>query len=236
MACLGVVRGKIRYDVADWGHLGFIAGPPGSMKSTQLSYLGAAGICKKIVLGYDFDLGGRMIIWNDGEQPDNFVKAGEERLLKLGGCPEGSKQLLVKSYTHHITAKKKQEEMWETLFTYQDAMGLVVIDNVTNFLTNPNDIAETDQFLIRFIALAKHFKLLPLLVSHTTTPTDPKSKLFGMIGTTIEKVASWGFRTAQQGRYFGVKLGKARYAPPPPLWVTHDDINQILIPEPYFPF
>lgn len=232
--CLRARRGNHWYNFGHWGHLGFYAGPPGSMKSTTLKHLCAAGLSGRECFQQTFDLGDKIIIYADGQQPDDIFKKSMKELLQLADRKEDNR-LLGMSYTEMTRPVDRQNDLLRLINKHRRDIGMVVLDTVDDFL-NPNDQQESLEFIENFKKLGKHFGMITLCVTHLTDKLDKSArvKMYGHLGTMLEKQASWGFYTQQQGQFFGLTKGKFRYKSFPNLWFTRSDIH--LIPQPYFPY
>jgi hypothetical protein len=233
--CLRARRGNTWYNFGHWGQLGFYAGDPGTMKSTTLRCLVAAGISGKEVFQHTFDLDDRVIIFADGQQPDDLFKAAQKHTLELAG-KEADDRLIAMNYVEMTDPAERLNDLLHLINRHKRDLGLLVLDTITDFLVNPNDRHEVMDMINGFGHLGKQFGPTTLFVSHLTEKLDkaaPK-KLYGTAGSEVFKLASWGYITVQQGQYFGLTKGKFRYGPIPNLWFTRE--GNELIPEPYFPY
>lgn len=232
--CLRARRGNQWYNFGHWGHLGFYAGPPGTMKSTTLKHLAAAGLSGEECFQQTFDLDDRLIIYADGQQPEDIFKASMKELLNLAG-KEHDERLFGMWYPEMTQPIDRQNDLLRLINKYRKDIGLIILDTVDDF-TLPNDENASREFIENFKKLGKHFGIITLCVTHLTDKQDKSArlKMYGHLGTMLEKQSSWGFFTAQQGKYFGLTKGKFRYKSLPNLWFTREDNN--LIPEVYFPY
>ncbi len=230
--CIRARRGNYKYNVADWGHLGYFGGKPGSMKTTTIRYLIAAGLSGEEKLNFEFDLGDRAIIVADGEQPEDLFESGMHDILRIAG-KQHDNRLIAASYTEMTNPLERYNDLLHLINRHRRDVGMVVMDGLANFMYNPNDRFETMNILREFDLLAKKLKFIPLMVNHLTDKNDKTTKLFGVAGTEVDKLASWGFINEQQSKYYGLKKGKFRFKQFPNLWFTRTGND--LIPEPYFP-
>lgn len=227
-------RGNYAYNIGDWGSLGYFGGKPATMKTTMIQHLAAAGLAGKEILGFEFDLGDRCIIWADGEQPENQFNGGQLNILDLAG-KEYDNRLIAHRYSSIIDPVERRNNLYSIIAKHRKELGLIVLDGVANFMVNSNDGDETKLITSRFNKIAIDFSCIGLFVNHLTEKADKSTKLYGTSGTEIDKIATWGFITMQQGKYFGLTKGKFRQDKSPPnLWMTNQ--NKKLITEPYFPY
>lgn len=225
-------RGNHWYNFGHWGHLGYYAGHRGTMKSTTIQNLVAAGLTGEECLQTTFDLGDRCVIWADGQQPEDLFTTAQRRILQL--CNKQHDDRLIAAQYNEITKPHDRiNDLYQLVHKHRKECGLLVMDCATDFLVDPNSRHESIDLINNCGKLGAHFGLITLFVSHLTDKMDKSSKLYGTFGSEIDKLASWGFITVQQGKYFGKTKGKFRYKPIPNLWFTRHD--NLLIPEPYFP-
>lgn len=233
--CLRARRGNTWYNFGHWGHLGYYAGDPGTMKSTTLRCLVAAGLSGKEVFQQTFDLEDRIIIFADGQQPEDLFKASQRHTLDLAGKTHDDR-FIAMNYTELTDPQERLNDLLHLINRHKRDLGMLILDCATDFLANPNDRTECMDMINGFGRLGTQFGTITLFVSHLTERADkhaPK-KMYGTFGTEVGKLASWGYMTQQQGKYFGLTKGKFRYKALPNLWFTREDND--LIPEPYFPY
>lgn len=230
--CMQARRGNHVCNFGHWGHVGFLGGKPGTMKSTVARFLVAAGLSGEEKLQMTFDLGDKLIIYADGEMPEDLFHQAMQHILKIAGKTHDDR-LLARSYTSMTDPEERYRDLLHLINIHRKDIGLVVWDGVANFMRDPMDRFEAIALLNGCIKLGKHFGMINLFLNHLIDKNDKSTKLYGTVGSEIEKLASWGFTTVQQGKYFGLTKGKFRYKSFPNLWYTRED--DLLIPEPYFP-
>lgn len=230
--CMQARRGNHVVNFGHWGHLGFYGGKPGTMKSTAVRFLVAAGLSGEEKLMQTFDLGDRLIIYADGEMPEDLFHTSMHHILKIAGKPYDDR-LLGMSYTGMTNPTERYRDLLTLINKHRKEIGLVVWDGVANFMADPMDRHEAIDLLNGCGKLGRHFGMINVFINHLIDKNDKSTKLYGTIGSEVEKLASWGFTTVQQGKYFGQTKGKFRYKAFPNLWYTRED--DLLIPEPYFP-
>lgn len=232
--CLRARRGNHWYNFGHWGHLAFYAGPPGTMKSTTLKHLVAAGLSGKECFQQTFDLGDRMIIYADGQQPEDIFQKSMKDIMTLAG-KDHDDRFLGMNYTDMTQPIDRYNDVLRLVHKHRKDIGMLILDCADDF-TNPNDELTSREFIENWKKLGKHLKMITLGVTHLTDKQDKsaRKKMYGHLGTIWEKQASWGFYTDQQGKYFGLLKGKFRYPPIPNMWFTRQ--GNLLLPEPYFPY
>lgn len=233
--CLRARRGNQWYNFGHWGHLGFYAGDPGTMKSTTIECLAAAGLSGKEVFQQTFALDDRLILWADGQQPDDLWKLAQRRILNRAER-EHDDRFIGMNYMSIINPTERLNDLYHLINRHRRDIGLIVMDTATDFLANPLDRQESIELINNFGKLGERLGLITLFVNHLTENKDKSApaKMYGHFGTQLKNLASWGFINVQQGQYFGLTKGKFRYAPIPNMWFTRKDAD--LIPTPYFPY
>lgn len=233
--CLRARRGNTWYNFGHWGHLAAVAGPPGTMKSTLLRNFCAAGLSGKECFQMTFDLGDRLIIWADGQQPPDIFADAQKQLLKLAGM-DHCDRMIAMNYSEIPKPIDRLNDLYRLINKYRKDVGLLIMDTATDFVQDPNSYQESMELIGSLKLLGGRLGMTTLGVHHFTEKADKnaKQKMYGMLGTEWEKQASWMFYTAQQGKYFGWLKGKFRYKSFPDMWFTREGNH--LIPQPYFPY
>lgn len=216
-------------NVAHWEHLVYLAGPAGTMKSTILRYLAAAGSGKVNPLGLRLNLNGRRIAWFDGEQPLDILSKSIAQIGTLAGV-EHEDYLDVFTVNGVQKQSERRNELWDFLYgqTNPRNIGLVIIDCADNFIADLNDTRESMAFVNDLKLTAKRLRCLILILSHTTSRKGEDSKLYGMFGTKLKNYASAGFDMERIGRHFIMRQTKTRYAPVSPKFFSYGKENNVL--------
>lgn len=233
-----VQRGDYLYDVGHWGHLCYMAGSPGSSKTTQLDYLTAAAISGETILGYKIDLQGRSVLRIDGEMPQDLYMRGKARIEHL--CKgKGLDQLIYPDQTLASITKvrDREQEMWEIVMKHHKDLGILIIDRIGNFISDINSQVQSEKLISKLLAVTEATNCLPIVVSHMTIDKwGNPYKLYGTLGSMINQLFSEGLMTCKRSKYFGLINHKLRYKPYPQLWAQVDDETGLLIPERYCPY
>ncbi len=239
--------GNYWQNVGHYEQLGFIGGPPGSMKSTILRYIAAAGSQDCEPFGFRLNLGDKRIVWFDGEQPRDIVVNSINHIKDLANC--GEQKVDVLSYLdmyelNGITAEgmsipaARRKEMWrilrEDIRIHQNKeIGVIVVDNLANFVTSVMDWTAVETFLGQLMTIAKRYKCMVLILSHITKDGE---KLFGAGGTKLLECSSWGLRMSKQQQFFQLAEMKLRYGTIAPKVFLWGKGKNELIEQGYQPF
>jgi hypothetical protein len=237
-AIFKVKRGNHVYDVGHWGHYAYLAGRPGHGKSTHVTHMAASALKNDWELGYHIDLQDRNIVVIDGEQPPDLYKRSFDRIGEMAGGLNMDRLIYPEESLASIpNVREKKGEMFKILRKNAKDLGVVFIDRVGNFVTNPNDARESDKLHTELLSITEKTNCLMILLCHITPSkwgNTEEVKLFGMQGTQIKASASWGLLAFKQSKYFGLLPDKTRYGSFPPQWAIYK--NNGLIPLPYCPF
>lgn len=238
-----MLSGNNFINFAHEGHVVYLAGPPGSMKTTIMKHIAAAGAGNCTPLGFKTNLDGRRVIWFDGEQPEDvLIKAVHDIIEMSGGQTEFfdvhslvdlgdyAKKPKFNSRPYNFIRKEK---MFDELFSYNvySNVGMIFLDAGSHFITDINDFREAEQFAGELMRYAKRFKCVIFVLSHVSQ-SNGIFKLFGSWGTKLKERASCGFDTERRGPYFGLRQTKLRIGDPlVPRWFTYD--GKELMEEPF---
>jgi hypothetical protein len=225
-------------NVGHFGHLGFIGGKPGTMKSTLLRYIAASGSGTN-PLGFRLNLGGRKIMWYDGEQPDDIVVRGVRQIVKMTRATAPLESFFeMASMNHILDPRERRKALWADIFGRVDPRGetgVIIIDGIANFVNNINDFEEANTVVNQCIQVAKRLNCMVIVLAHLAD-RESGSKLFGALGTEVEKLASWGFHMERRGKYFVMSDKKGRYGFIAPKGFQFGKLDGTLIEEPYYPW
>jgi hypothetical protein len=231
-----VKRGNHEYPVGHWGHLAYLAGLPGAGKSTHLTHMVASALKNDWELGYKINLQDRNVVVIDGEQPPDLYKRSYDRIGELSGGINMDRLIFPPESLASISkVKDRQKAMFEILLQNADDLGVVFIDRIGNFVSDPNNARDSETLQTQLLSITEKTNCLMILVCHVTLGKfQQETKLFGMQGSFIKQSASWGLLAVKQARYFGVLGDKTRYKHFPPMWSEYK--NDQLEALPYFPF
>lgn len=231
-----VKRGNHVYNVGHWGHMAYLAGSPGSGKSTHLTYAAASALKNDWVLGYKIDLQNRNVIVIDGEQPPDLYQAALQRIGDKCGGENMDRLIFPNESLASITrVADRRNEMLQLLTKHKKDLGVVLIDRIGNFVSDPNNARESESLQAKLMTIMEMTRCMMVLVCHVTmNKFATETKLFGMQGTFIKQSASWGLLTQKQSKYMGLLPDKTRYGSFPPLWAQYKSGE--LHEEKYCPF
>lgn len=225
-------------NVGHLGHLGFIGGKPGTMKSTILRYIAASGAAPS-PLGFKLNLDGKRVVWYDGEQPQDIVVKSVREIIRLTDNRVDLDSFFeMNSLTHEMDPVERRRALWYDLKTRvmpRMDTAVIVIDGLANFLSNINDFVEAMDVLNKFMLIAKKMNAMIIVLAHLAE-RESGMKLFGAAGTETEKLASWGFHMELRGKYFVMTDRKGRYGFVAPKAFQFGAKKGILTEEPYYPW
>jgi RecA-family ATPase len=255
-ALLQIKSGNRWYNIAHEGHVVYLAGLAGTMKSTILRYIAASGGGQTTPLGFKLNTNGKLVRWFDGEQPIDIVVDSINQIKDLSGICDGGEYLDMYSLNNITTPIKRRSELWRLLYDKENAeshndfgpkaynTGLIIIDGADNFMDNLNDVKESITFINNLKTTAQRMRCIVIILSHTTQGfVGNQTKLYGVFGTKLKNYASCGFDMERRGKFFGMKQTKARMRQQEegigttiaPQWFTYGKYTNTLVPEPYMP-
>lgn len=237
---LQIKSGNYTKNIGHFGHIGYIGGKPGTMKSTILRYIAASGANECTPFGFKLNLGGKRIVWFDGEQPRDIIISSVNHIIELSCHTRESWDKLDYLTMFELNGiqrpVERRREMWRIIMEeldYRKDTGLIIIDGISNFVSNINNFDEVDDFMNKLTTVAKRLDCMIIVLSHLTGDGE---KLYGSAGSRLDQLASFGFHMSSQGGYFTMSLAKGRYsyiAPKSFRWGK--GVNE-LIEQGYFPF
>lgn len=213
-----IQSGKYLQNVGHYEHLGFIGGKPGTMKSTILRYIAAAGAEKCHPFGFRLNLGDKSVIWFDGEQPKDIVVNSVNHIVELS-CANKADYLEMYSLNHLPKPIDRRRELHRIVreeisprhdYNEPHQAGVIIVDGLANFVNNINNFDEVGDFMDQLTTTAKRLKCMVIVLSHIVD-FGGNRKLYGAGGTRLEQLASWGFYMRSEGQYFIMELAKGRY-------------------------
>lgn len=233
-----VKRGDYLYDVGHWNHLCYMAGAPGTGKTTQLAYLTAAALSGEVIGGYRIDLQDRTVLLLDGEQPQDLYMRGKTKIEYLTKGKGMDRLIYPEQTLASITkVKDREQEMWEIVMKHHKDLGILIIDRIGNFISDINSQVQSERLISKLLAVTEATNCLPIVVSHMTIDKwGNPYKLYGTLGSIINQLFSEGLMTMKRSKYFGLVNHKVRYKPYPQLWAQVDDETGLLVPERYCPY
>lgn len=245
-----IKSGNALKNVAHNGHLVYIAGPPGSMKSTVLRYIAASGSPDCMPFGFKLNLEGTKIVWFDGEQPKDIVVDSINHIKELASCgnssvnvldyldmypmneilPDGSGNGFVET-----VAFARRKEMWrifrEEIIPRREH-SVMIVDGLANFCDIMN-WQEVELVMNQFMTVANRYHMLVFVLSHLTRDGE---KLFGSGGTRLNQLASSGLKMGIYGQFFRMGSDKLRYGAIAPKVFTWGKEKNELIEQLYWPY
>lgn len=226
--------GPKEYRVANFGHVGFISGDAGAMKSTFVKTICAAAISKRKVLFNKVDIGDKKVLYFDTEMPkDLFVGHIDNMFAIAGVAPSVSRDKFTGvALVAEPEPVKKREIIMRTLREKGKDVGIAVIDVIADLFEDENDTAKTQEFIGEIASLANENQSMYFIVSHLSD----SGKLLGSIGRKVHRKSSFGMNLQKVTPTTSfVKSDKNRYEAYPPFEFT---LNASGIPEPgdYIPF
>lgn len=234
-----IIRGNHKYPVADFKHLFYLAGSPGSGKTTHLSYIEASALKEEPVLGYELNLKDRCILHIDGEQSPDFYQRGYNNIKTLCGGKNMDRLIYPEDSLASITkVRDREQEMWKIITKYRKDIGVLVIDRLGNFVSDPNNTPEAERLISRLVSVTEWYNCLTIGVHHVTVDsrTGKSLKLFAMLGTLYNQLSPGGMQTFKNSKYYGIAGHKDRYGSYPDLWTQFDEETGFMTAEPYLPY
>ncbi len=230
-ACLTLDYGAHSYNVANFGHVFYIAGPKGSAKSTHARTICASGLAKKPIINFNLDLQGRKILMCDCENPLDIFHAAQKRMLDLAGLKKLPKNYEAISLLDIEDPEEKREQLFGYIEKDPD-IGVIIIDVFADLVLDENDNSAANEIMSYLVTRAKAHNQLIIPISHVSDA----SKLLGILGRKIDRKASGGVMMERHGNYTTITKNKSRYGDFPSVEFTIDRETQQPIAGGYIPF
>ncbi len=225
-------------NVGHFQHIGYIGGKPGTMKSTILRYIAAAGVPGFEPFGFRLNLGGKKVVWFDGEQPKDIVIKSVKHILDL--TQNQSTDFLTMYELNGIQSSvARRAEMFRVFredLDHRKDTGVIIVDGLSNFVRNINNFDEVEDFMDKLTTSAKRLNCMIIVLSHLAATEGGGTKLFGAGGTRLDQLASWGLHMASMDRYFMMTMTKGRYGGIAPKFFEFGKDKGLLTEPFYFPF
>lgn len=225
-------------NVGHFGHLGYIGGKPGTMKSTILRYIAASG-SGVAPLGFRLNLNGKRIVWYDGEQPEDIVVRSVKDIMRMAGGRAALDSFFeMHSLNHIVDPFERRKALWTDILgrvAPRNDTGVIIVDGLGNFIQNINDFPEANEVANKLLQIAKRMDAMVIVLAHLAEK-DGAAKLFGAAGTEADKAASWGFHMESRGKYFVMSDKKGRYGFIAPKGFRWGSQTGILTEQPYYPW
>lgn len=225
--------GAYSLNVGHHGHLGYISGPQGALKSTVLRYWAAAALSGETKLTFDFDLSDRCVLLLDGEQPPDIFATAVRQIHTLAGKQDDDR-LIAHSLTDYISSFDKQDKLFELAYKYRSDLGLMLIDGGKNFVNSANDEQGCRRFIMNLMDIGKRTGAIIVILSHLSGKKG-EERLFGWLGSLLHDLASFGYQMQRSGKYFILREVKTRYAPTSPVILNYGRDIGMLEEMPYYP-
>lgn len=222
-------------NVGHFEHLGFIGGPPGSMKSTLLRYIAASGKPGFTPFGFRLNLGGQRISWFDGEQPRDIVVESFKHIQGMADI-DFLDMYELNGIQSAVGRRREMFRIFREDLDVRKNTGLIIIDGLSNFVRNINNFDEVEDVMDKLNTSAKRLKCMILVLSHLANTEGGGKKLFGAGGTRLSQLASWGLEMSIQDKYFIMNIVKGRYGYVAPKYFEFDKRKNVLLELPYCPF
>lgn len=173
-----VIYGNRLYDLLDEPGLLVMSGQRASGKSTITRQIVAAAATGDIKGA--FSIKACKVALIDTEQGKKTAQRAKQEIYSLG-VKENLKYF-------RITGEGSQEAKWEKLceIISEGDFDLVVIDNMSGLISNPNDQTMSNTIVTKLLHFAELKEIKFVLISHTNS----EGGSFGALGTVLENNAS----------------------------------------------
>lgn len=227
--CFNMHYGGKKYRIGNYGHLGFIAGASGSMKSIMALSLVEAALTGKQVLNYTIDLQGGDILYCDTELPDDVLKDRQAGMLMRAGytsVPSNYRCLSVSGYPDPIEKKSRIMRAIED----NPNIKFLVLDMVVDMMPSESDVEMANVITNDLVSLAKSRDMMIICISHVNS----EGGLLNHAGKKIFRKSSWGVNLKKHNNKVFISMSKVRYEPVPMTNFTFKD--NVPVPGNYIPF
>lgn len=239
---LQYVEGMSQRTVAFFKDVGYIAGPKGTMKTTWLQSIQAAGLSGEMVNGFRFDLGDRVIVYADTELPEMLFDRNQIKVFDYAGLPhEPHNQYYAMSLTAVDDYRERLERLAAVIKHYGKWMGMLILDRFDHFMEDPaRDTAGARKLIGWLKRIADENNTIVLGLTHTTETRDKlidNQFLYGAAGRELQKAAAFGFITEKTNRRYSLIPKDTKYGETPPrLTAVVNDKTERLELLPFMPF
>lgn len=131
-----------------------------------------------------------LIVHIDTEQERNEVFKGMQRIEQRTGNPQhlrnGSKirNYVLQSFVTIPTIKEKRNWLFNTIEKFGQNIGLLILDGVTDFVSDVNNLQESQDFLARLTSYMNSYNFAVIATIHKNS-NDDNGKARGHIGSEL---------------------------------------------------
>ena len=143
-----------------------------------------------------------LIVHIDTEQERNEVFNSMQRIEKRTGNPNGLKigskirNYVLQSFVTIPTIKEKRNWLFNTIEKYHENIGILVLDGVTDFISDVNNLSESQDFLARLNSYMSSYNFAVIATIHKNS-NDDNGKARGHIGSELLRKSGSVFQLAK---------------------------------------
>lgn len=208
-----------------YGNISVIVGLPGSRKSFFATAVVSALIRPDGFMGMENEIDACNIVWIDTEQAIEHVGKIASRVKRITGNNAEQLKGRLTIYMLREFAFEKRRELFEATFPLHKPK-FVILDGVSDLISDPNDAAQADDIISLLMALSKEYDCHIMTVVHCNVGSD---KARGHLGSEILRKCETALHVSANGETSKVTFSKTRNMPPNPfMFGVSDGLPQLI--------
>lgn len=230
LVALNFKYGPQTYRLSNYQHILLLSGASGSGKTTVCKSIIASGLCNREINNFHLRLDDRLITFIDLEQPEDIAHEFIDGIKSIADC--GTEKLDYRNFSGLYTPEEKNAEFLKAI--EDPKCGVVILDNLSNVVTNINDADFSGKFKSTIMAKAKEHNKMIIILAHN----NKENQVSGVVGKGVESVASSALNITlyKQNGTSIVETNKCRYGSIPPWSFKVDSKTKKLYNNIYIPF
>lgn len=179
------------------GNIMLLQAAPGSGKSRTMTAIIASNYSSSDTDNLGFKLINdkeEIILHIDTEQEKTEVLHGMKRIIKRAGNSDiieddRIKNYVLQSFVTIPSILEKRTWLFNLIEKYSERIGVLVLDGITDFINDVNDLTESQDFITRLISYMNVYDFGIIGTIHTNGKDDGSGKARGHIGSELKRKA-----------------------------------------------
>ena len=179
------------------GNIGLIQAAEGSGKSRAITALISSNYAPENADNLGFKLlnnESEIILHIDTEQEKTEVLSSMKRIIRRSDDSKiiennKIKNYILQSFVTIPTIAEKKNWLFNLIEKYNSKIGVLILDGITDFINDINDLSESQDFVSRLISYMNVYDFAIIGTIHTNTGSDGSGKARGHIGSELKRKA-----------------------------------------------
>ena len=177
------------------GNIGLIQAAEGSGKSRAVTALISSSYANDDIDNLGFKLlnnDNELILHIDTEQEKTEVLSSMKRIIRRSDDSKiiennKIKNYILQSFVTIPTIAEKKNWLFNLIEKYNSKIGVLILDGITDFINDINDLSESQDFVSRLISYMNVYDFAIVGTIHTNTGSDGSGKARGHIGSELKR-------------------------------------------------